>query len=108
MSIALYHQMKCVEIICSKIEVIYQNIHLRIDIYTFISKLINNILFFFITRCWDIQLSSISCWRGVQKQDKDEEDDSRGSRSGHCRTGSGPVVPELDVLSRSHATLMFE
>ena len=59
-SIASYHQIKCIKIIYLRIEVVHQNIYLRIDIYIFVSKLINHILFFFITGYWNIRLSSTS------------------------------------------------
>ena len=45
MSIAPYHRIECVGTIYSKIKVVYQNIRLRIDIHTFVSKFINNIIF---------------------------------------------------------------
>ena len=67
--------MKHIEIIYSRIEVVYQNIHLRIDIYAFVSKFINNIFFHYrmlgyLTLIYQLLESTYR-----SKLEEDEEDD---------------------------------
>ena len=74
MSIAPYHRMKYVRIICSKIKIVYRNIYFHIDIYTCISKFINNILFFLLQNVGTSDSRPPAVREDVQEQKEDEED----------------------------------
>ena len=75
MSITTYHQIKCVRIIYSRIKVVYQNIHLYIDIYIFVSKFINNILFFSLQDAGISDSHPPTAEKDIQEQEEDEKDD---------------------------------
>ena len=77
MSIAPYHRMKCVGIICLRI-VVYRNICLRIDIYVFVSKLISNALFFSLRNAETFGSHLLATEKDIQVREEDEEDDDRG------------------------------
>ena len=67
--------MECVEKIYSRIGVVYQNIHLCIDIYIFVSKFINNILFFSLQDVGTSGSHPLTTGEDLQEQEEDDEKD---------------------------------